>query len=72
MKYKNRATGVIVQPSCEVAEQSFARSKEWVKLTEQKPQAEPKPIDNMTIPKRKDNSARAAKIAEASKSGGED
>lgn len=33
-KYKNKLTGTVVEPSSEVAAQTFERSPDWEKVTE--------------------------------------
>lgn len=35
-KYVNRFTGVVAEPACEVAEQSFANAPEWTVYKEPK------------------------------------
>lgn len=37
MKYRNRRTGLIVEPSCDVAVQAFARSPNWEEVGASKP-----------------------------------
>ena len=52
MKYKNKTTGVIVNPSNQLAEQTFKRSSEWVPVAATAvPKAKgsvAKPVDKMT------------------------